>query len=88
VHHLPSVARTRITGGRERGGGLERVGWLDPYTAETIAAEARRAGPGARLEVVLPASATPDGLAAVENMFAWLREKGVDLVVRRDDARD
>jgi len=34
VHHLPAVVRTRvIPAGGERGGGLQRIGWLDPYTA-------------------------------------------------------
>jgi len=84
--HLPSVVRTRVTareGGRS--GTLERVTWLTPYTAETIAQDARRAGAGARLEVTVPKETSAARLAAVESMFAWLREKGIEVTVRRDE---
>jgi hypothetical protein len=68
---------------------VERVVWLTPYAADGIAEEARRAGRGARLEVVVPRSAGAGGLAAVETLFAWLKEKGVGsssgLVTRRGD---
>jgi hypothetical protein len=65
--------------------GLERVTMLTPYEAETIAADARRAGPGARLEVIVPPSTNAARLAAVESLFAWLREKGIEVSVRRDE---
>src|SRR5437867_166931 len=37
-------------------GTLERTGWLTPYTAETVAEDALRAGDGARLELTVAAS--------------------------------
>ena len=87
VYRLPSFVRTRMTGAR--GGSaweLDRVTWLTPYAADEIGQETHRAGAGARLEVIVPASTTDDGLAAVESLFGWLREKGVTLLIRRDDA--
>jgi hypothetical protein len=63
------------------------VVWLTPYAADGIAQEARRAGPGARLEVAVPPSAGREGLAAVESLFGWLREKGIEVVVRVDDEK-
>lgn len=85
THRLPSLVRTRITPGEGQGHGgvLEQVSWLTPYEAETIAQAARRAGPGTRLEVIVPGSASDASLAAVESMFTWLVEKGVALSVRR-----
>lgn len=86
VHRLPSFVRTRVTaapGGSP--GMLERGTFLTPYGAEEIAQEARRAGRGARLEVTVPASASDEGVAAVDSLFAWLREKGVAVVVHRGD---
>ena len=67
-----------------QGWSLERVVWLTPYAADGIAQEARRAGAGARLDVILPGSAGRDGVGAVEALFGWLREKGVEVVVRLD----
>ena len=64
---------------------VERVTWLTPYTADEIAQQARRAGPGACLEVVVPKNTSTDSLAAVDSLFAWLREKGIEVVVRRDE---
>src|SRR6185503_12127508 len=83
VYRLPSFVRTRVIG-TARGGSscvLERVSFLTPYSAEEIAQEARRAGPGARLEVSVPASVSDAGVAAVESLFSWLREKGLTVVV-------
>ena len=78
--------RTRVIHAQgERRGELERVAWLDPYTAETIGADARRAGPGARLEITVPQRTTAAGIAAVESLFAWLRDKGVEVRIRRGD---
>jgi len=61
----------------ESSGTLERTGWLTPYTAETIAEDAVRAGRGARLEVTVGASTT-EGIAR-------LGKRGVQVIVRRDD---
>jgi len=84
VHRLPSFVRTRVTAAP--GGSqwmLERGTFLTPYAAEEIAQEARRAGPGARLEVSVPESTPDAGVAAVESLFGWLREKGVSVVIHR-----
>lgn len=83
THRLPSLVRTRVIPPEGHGCVLEQVSWLTPYEAETLAQAARRAGPGTRLEVIVPGSASAASLAAVESLFAWLGEKGVTLCVRR-----
>lgn len=83
THSLPSLVRVRVVPGEGHSCVLEQVSWLTPYEAETIAQAARRAGPGAHLEVIVPGSASAASLAAVETLFAWLGEKGVTLSVRR-----
>ncbi len=78
--------RTRVTAAPGRPAWtVERVTWLTPYTADEIAQQARRAGPGARLEVIVPKGTSADSLAAADNLFAWLREKGIAVVVRRGE---
>ena len=87
TYPLPSVVRTRIV--PPKGGcGLEQVSWLSPYTAETIGQAAWRAGPGARLEVIVPASATAENLAGVQQLFAWLAEREIVVTVRRGSEAD
>jgi acyl carrier protein len=66
------------------GGTLERSGWLTPYHAETIAADALRAGDGATLEMAVAASSAA-ALARVQRRFAPLSARGVRVTVRRDD---
>lgn len=61
---------------------LERVEWLTPYAAETIAEDALRAGRGARLALVVPAEAGRAGLDRVRHQFAWLRARGLEVDVR------
>jgi len=83
---LPSLVRVRVVppataGWRE----LDRVSWLTPYEAETIGEDARRAGPGTRLEVTIPRPANDAQLAAVRSLFGWLAAKGIDVVVREGD---
>jgi len=85
VHHLPSLVRTRIISADGGEGTLEQTTWLTPYEAETIAQAARRAGPGARLEVVVSPTVSAASFAAVEALFAWLLEKGVAVTVQRGD---
>jgi len=63
---------------------LERTGWFTPYTAETVAEDALRAGTGAQLEVTVAASTTA-GLARVQQQFAGVGKRGVQVSVRRDD---
>ncbi len=65
-------------------GSLQRAGWLTPYTAETIAEDALRAGRGARLEVMVPSSVSDSGMAVLQDQFSWLNERGVQVVIRRD----
>jgi len=68
----------------EAGGEIQRVGLLTPYTAETIAEDALRAGPGAHLEVAVPPDVSDAGLAELQDEFAWLGARGVQVSVRRD----
>jgi len=89
VYRLPSFVRTRVTAApRGSAWRLKRVTWLTPYTAEEIAQEARRAGAGAQLEVSVPTCTSDADVAAVDRLFAWLREKGVSVAVRRQDPAD
>ena len=66
------------------GGEIQRAGWLTPYTAQTIAEDAVRAGRGARLEVAVPSDLGDASLAELQDTFAWLGERGVQVSVRRD----
>ena len=63
-------------------GRLVRVGSLTPYTLEEVEEDARRAGPGARLEIDLEA---PDDTACrtLSARFACLETHGVTVNVRR-----
>ena len=89
VYRLPSFVRTRVTAApRGSAWRLKRVTWLTPYTAEEIAQEARRAGAGAQLEVSVPTCTSDADVAAGDRLFAWLREKGVSVAVRRQDPAD
>ena len=65
-------------------GELERSGRLTPYEVEILVADALRAGPGARLEMEVPAGTDDAGLAATRDRFAWLAGRGVEVSVRRD----
>ena len=78
------VARIVPSEGRSDGI-LERAGWLTPYTVETIAEDALRAGCGARLEVTVAASTEDAGLARVRDDFACLGERGILVTVWRED---
>jgi len=65
------------------GSTLHRADWLTPYAAESIAADALRAGRGARLDVTVAASATVADLAGVREQFVRLVNQAVS--IRRDD---
>ncbi len=81
----PIEAWARIISARgEASGEIQRAGWLTPYTAETIAEDALRAGRGARLEVAVPSDLSDAGLARLQDEFAWLGQRGVQVNVRRD----
>ena len=79
----PAPVWARVLSPRSSGE-IHRAGWLTAYTAETIAQDALRAGRGARLEVAVPASLSDDGLAQLQDDFAWLGDRGVQVSVRRD----
>jgi hypothetical protein len=84
-YRLPSLVRVRLVPPPgARASPLDRVTWLTPYEAETIGEDARRAGPGARLEVLIPGPASTTRLEAVKTLFAWLGAKGIDVSVRVD----
>jgi acyl carrier protein len=81
----PLQGWTRVVSSRgEASGEIQRVGLLTPYTAETIAEDALRAGPGARLEVAVPPDVSDASLAELQDEFAWLGTRGVQVSVRRD----
>ena len=85
-YRLPSFVRVRVVPPRgARAVALDRVTWLTPYVAETIGEDARRAGPGARLEILVPQPASRARLAAVAALFAWLARKGVEVSVTAED---
>jgi len=63
---------------------LESTEWFTPYTAETIAEHALRAGPGARLEVAIANDVTDTELRLVQRRFASLVARGVEVDVHRD----
>jgi len=66
---------------------VERVLVLTPYAAESLADDALRAGPGARLELRLAARATDAAVGRVREQFSRLAERGIEVRVRRDPAR-
>jgi acyl carrier protein len=78
-----------VPAGPEAGSGLQRADELTPYSAEEIGDDALRAGRGARLEVTVPAGTNDAGVAWVQDQFAWLGKRGVNVSVHRDhpDAR-
>jgi acyl carrier protein len=62
---------------------LERTGALTPYLIEVLVEDALRAGPGARLDVELPADSDAACLAAAEDGFVRLARRGIAVTVRR-----
>src|SRR5207247_5530769 len=65
------------------GGQLVRAEPLTPYAAQTIAEDALRAGPGARLEITVPEDASDSDLTGVRAEFAWLADHGLALRIGR-----
>ena len=81
----PALVWARVVPARgESNGDIQRAGWLTPYTAETIAEDALRAGRGAKLEVAVPSTVSDAGLARLQDQFAWLVDRGVQVSIRRD----
>jgi len=73
-----------VSAGDEWPGELQRAGELTPYAAETICDDALRAGPGARLEITVAAGTDDAGLDRVQDQFAWLRARSIEVEVHRD----
>lgn len=67
------------------GGTLACAGLLTPYTAETLARDARMAGAGARLDIMVASGTTDVDFARVSGRFAPLAARGVRVNVRRHD---
>ena len=61
-----------------------RADWLTPYTAQTIAEDAVRSGPGAQLEVSVPPDLSDADLAAFHDQLASLDGRDISVRVRRD----
>ena len=83
----PLFVKARVVPASGEAASLERAGELTPYTMEVIAEEAARAGRGAQLEVTVPGSANDVDLALIQEEFARLGRRGVDVRVRREPAR-
>jgi acyl carrier protein len=66
---------------------VERVLLLTPYAEESLADDALRAGPGARLELRLASRASDGALRRVREQFSRLAERGIEVRVSRDPAR-
>ena len=64
-------------------GELMRAELLTPYAAQTIAEDALRAGPGARLEIAVAEDASDAEVAGVRAEFAWLAEQGPVVAIGR-----
>ena len=80
----PLVWSRVVPAGMAATSGLQRADELTPYSAEEIADDALRAGRGARLEVTVHAATSDAGVAWVQDQFAWLGKRGVDVSVHRD----
>ena len=83
----PLFVKARVVPASGEAASLERAGELTPYAMEVIAEEAARAGRGAQLEVTVPGSANDVDLAVIQDEFARLGRRGVDVRVRREPAR-
>jgi acyl carrier protein len=79
----PARVWLRIVPAAGSSGTLERTGWLTPYTAETIAEDAVRAGPGAKLQLTIAAH-TAEGFVRAQRQFAGLGKRGVLVTIQRD----
>jgi acyl carrier protein len=77
----PPAVWARIVRERDE---LHRAGWLTPYTAETIAEDAARGGRGTRLEMIVSPGASDAVLEHLDEQFAWLRRRGIEVCVSRE----
>lgn len=85
LHQKSIVVRARILAAENREEPcVVRTVELTPYATQSIGDDARRAGRGARVELVVPQSATDVEVAWVAAQFAWLDARGIAVVVHRD----
>jgi acyl carrier protein len=76
----PQRIWARIVRAGESRGTLERTGWLTPYIVDTIVEDALQAGPGARVDVTIAASAG-DAAVRAQRRFAALGKRGLLVTV-------
>src|SRR5207302_10519000 len=80
----PAPVRVRLVPAPGRtAGDLERADWLTPYTAQTIAEDAIRSGPRARLEGRVPPDLSDADRAAFHDQLAPLDGRATSVRVRR-----
>jgi acyl carrier protein len=72
---LPPFGSTRAA--------LERTEMLTPYTIESLGEDTLRAGPGAQLQLTLPAHCDDAAVHKVRDRFAWLGEREIEVRVSR-----
>jgi acyl carrier protein len=73
-----------ISPASQSAGDLQRAGWLTPYTTQTIAEDALHAGRGARLEITVSPELPDARVARLQQDFAWLGTRGIQVQIRRD----
>ena len=78
---LPWSRVTRAA--RDGAATIERVFWLDPQAVESVIADARSSGAGARLEVQVDPTTPAAILARVRGRFGELQRRGIVVEVRR-----
>jgi acyl carrier protein len=66
---------------------LERTELLTPYMIEAIGEDTLRAGPGAQLQLTLPANSDDAALHKVRERFAWLGARQIEVRVGRARVR-
>ena len=79
---VPVVVRVHRHPAHEDPSLLERAGLLTPYLAETLADDVLRAGPGGGIEIFVHDSVDAATRDRVHDAFAWIANRGVDVVVR------
>jgi hypothetical protein len=81
----PPIASVCIEPAPRRGAAMVRSGEITGYFAETILEDAVHAGRGARVRVLLPASAAPEDLVDADRALAKARRRGAIVEVSRHD---
>src|SRR5262249_15407989 len=80
----PVLVRARITSSTEGRQAAVRVFVLTPYAVQLITEDARRFGPGTRIELTVPASGREPVVAHLHDAFADLAASGIEIDVDRD----